>query len=138
MSVEYKFGCYDVYQNKNCKPRLHVRHLYFAGKTLLSDVTGIVRPECCMRVARGRFCNKIAGTVLQNIPGYKCNRLQLLSQNSFEDDDLPVQVKKAHVCSHGFRQELHTFQPNTFQGMFLDTRVEERTFEMSNYGFLRQ
>ena len=81
----------------SCKPRLHVRHFYFTGKTLLSDVAGIVRPECCMRVARGRFCNKTAGQVWQNIPGYTCNRLQLLSQNSFEDDDLSVQVKTAHV-----------------------------------------
>ena len=89
-----------------------MRHFYFTGNTLLSDVAGIVRPECCTRVARGRFCNKIAGKVLQNIhrielfcnmlqilgiPGYKCNRLRVLSQNSFEDDDLPVQVKKSHV-----------------------------------------
>ena len=101
--------------------------LLFNGKTLLSDVPWIVRQECCMRVARSRFCNKIAGTVLQNIhrielfcnmlqifwiPGCNCNRLQLLSQNSFEDDDLPVQVKKKRMCSHGFRQELRTFQPN--------------------------
>ena len=42
------------------------------------------------------------------------------TQNSFENDDLPVQVKNP-MCSHGFRQELHTFQPNTFQDMFLDT-----------------
>ena len=55
------------------------------------------------------------------IPGCKCIRLQLLSKNSFEDDDLPVQVKEKHMCSHGFRQELRTFQPNTFQDMFLDT-----------------
>ena len=41
--------------------------LLFNGKTLLSDVPWIVRPECCMRVPRGRLCNKIAGTVLQNI-----------------------------------------------------------------------
>ena len=49
------------------------------------------------------------GRIFIEIPGYKCNRLQLLSQNSFEDDDLPVQVKK-RMCSHGFRQELRTFQ----------------------------
>ena len=40
-----------------------MRHFYFTGKTLLSDVPWIVRPEYCMHVARGRFCNKIAGTV---------------------------------------------------------------------------
>ena len=74
-----------------------MRHFYFTGKTLFSDVAAIVRPECCMCVARGRFCNKIAGQVWQNIPGYTSNRLQLLSQNSFEDDDLSVQVKTAHV-----------------------------------------
>ena len=55
------------------------------------------------------------------IPVYKCNRLRLLSQNSFEDDDLPVQVKEKRMCSHGFRQELRAFQPSTFQDMFLDT-----------------
>ena len=37
-----------------------------------------------------------------------------------EDDDLPVQVKN-RTCSHGFRQELCTFQPNTSQDMFLGT-----------------
>ena len=51
-----------------------------------------------------------------------------------------MQVKN-RLCSHGFRQELRTFQRNTFQDMFfghLETRGEERTFELSNYGFLRQ
>ena len=63
------------------------------------------------------FCNmlQILGT-----PGYTCNRLRLLLQNSFEDDELPVQVKNC-MCSHGFRHELRTFQPNAFQDMFLDT-----------------
>ena len=68
------------------------------------------------------------------------NCLQLLSQNSFEDDDLPMQVKK-RMCSHGFRQELRTFQPNTFQDKFLDTWKfvwKNVLFELSNYGFLRQ
>ena len=75
-----------------------MRHFYFIGKTLPSDVAEIVRPKCCMCVDRGRpLCKKIAGPVWQNIPGYTCNRLQLLSQNSFEDDDLSVQVKIAHV-----------------------------------------
>ena len=118
-----------------------------------------MRPECCTRAARGRFCNEIAGTMLQNIhriepfrnmlqilgtPGYTCNRLRLLSQNCFEGGELPVQEEN-RMCSHGFRHELRTFQPNTFQDMFLDTsesRVEEpreeRTFELSNYGLLRQ
>ena len=74
------------------------------------------------------------------IPGYTWNRIRLLSQNSFEDDELPVQVKN-RMCSHGFRHELRTFQPNTFQDMLLDSwklSGEERTFELSNYGFLRR
>ena len=55
------------------------------------------------------------------IPGYMCNRLRLLSQNSFEDDELPVQVKN-RICSHCFRHELRTFQRNTFQDMLLDSQ----------------
>ena len=39
-----------------------MRHSYFTGNTLLSDVAGIVRLKCCTRVAMGRFSNKIAGT----------------------------------------------------------------------------
>ena len=34
-------------------------------------------------------------------PGYTCNHLRLLSQNSFEDVELPLQVKNLR-CSHGF------------------------------------
>ena len=50
-----------------------------------------------------------------------------------------MQVKNC-MCSHGFRHELRTFQLNTFQDIFghLETRGEERPFELSNYGFLRQ
>ena len=117
-----------------------MRHFYFTGKTLLSDVPWIVTPECYMRVASATKSLGQCCRIFIEIPGYKCNRLQLLSQNSFEDDDLPVQVKK-RMCSHGFRQELRTFQTiSAFQHVFghLETRVEERTFELSNYGFLRQ
>ena len=46
--------------------------------------------------------------------------LTSVAEQGFEDDDLPVQVKN-RMCSHGLRQELRTFQPNTFQDMFLDT-----------------
>ena len=60
-----------------------------------------------LHVLMGRFCNKIAETVLQNIHrieflqhvadigtiGYWCNHLRLLSQNSFEDVKLPVRVE---------------------------------------------
>ena len=60
-----------------------MRHFYFTGKKLLSDVAGIVRPECCMRVARGRFCNKVAGTVLQII-----HRIEFL-QHAADIGDTP-------------------------------------------------
>ena len=72
------------------------------------------------------------------IPGYKCNRLRLLQQNSFEDGDLPVQVKK-RMCSHGFRQELH-FSRAPFKTSFwtLGNSWGRTYFELSNYAFLRQ
>ena len=115
-----------------------------------------MRLECCTRVARGRFCNKSLGqccrifielnfyNMLQilGIPGYTCNRLRFLSQNSFEGDELPVQLKN-RMCSRGFRHEMGTFQPNTFQDMFfghLETRGEESVLqcELSSHSFLRQ
>ena len=80
--------------------------------TLLSDVAGTVKPECCT-CSQGRFCNKIAGTMLQNIHGielfamilgtrgYTCNRSRLLSQNSFEDVELPVRAENCRY-SQGF------------------------------------
>ena len=70
--------------------------------TFLSDVAGIVKPECC------RLCNKIAGTVLQNIHRTElfatCCRywghLATLSQNRLEDVKLAVRVENRR-CSHG-------------------------------------
>ena len=73
---------------------MHVGHFYFTGKTLLSDVAGVVRPECCMRVATGRFCNKIAATVLQNI-----HRIELLQYAAdIGDTWLPVQPPSTYVA----------------------------------------
>ena len=84
------------------------------GNTIvLFDVAGIVKPEFCS-CGQG---HGIAGTMLKNIhrikllqilgiPGYTCNHLRLLSQNSFEDVELPVQVKNRR-CSHGFKTPSH-------------------------------
>ena len=112
-----------------------MRHFYFTSETLLSDVARIARPECCMRGARGRFCNKISGTVLQNIHAIElfatcCRYWGYLATNATAFDFCRrtalrmtiCQCKlKKRICSHGFRQELCTFQPNIFQDMFLDT-----------------
>ena len=89
-----------------------------------------MRRECCTRVARDRFCNKIGGTVLQNIHRFElfatcCRYWGYLATSATAFDfcrrtALRMTIKN-HTCSHGFRQELRTFQPSTFQGMFLDT-----------------
>ena len=89
---------------------------YITGGTFLLALAlqhFFANPECCT-VARGRICNKIVGTMLQNTHrielfatfcrywGYTCNRVRLLSQNRFEDVELPVRVENRR-CSHGFR-----------------------------------
>ena len=101
------------------KPRLHIGHFYSHWqhkKTFLSDVAGIVKPECftCIRVT---FCNEIAGTMLQNIHQIElfaiCCRYwghlewtlaTSVSQNSFEGVKLPVRVENCR-CSHSFKAD---------------------------------
>ena len=74
------------------KPRLHVGHFYLhTSFECFRDYQSVAR------VARVRFCNKIAETMLQNIhsiynmlqilgtPGYTYKRHRLLSKNSLED-----------------------------------------------------
>ena len=64
-----------------------------------------------VRVARGRFCDKITGTMLQNIHRIElfvtCCRYwghlaTLLLQNSFEEVELPVRIENRR-CSYGFK-----------------------------------
>ena len=87
--------------------------------TLLSDIAVIVKQECCrcsqgMVLQQNRW-NNVAEYSLNwafcsivqilGIPGYVCNRFRLLSQNSFEDVELPVRVENRR-CSHGFKRKL--------------------------------
>ena len=102
------------------KPRLHVEHFYLHRHftcTRLSDVAGIVKTEG-VRVAWEKLCNKIAGTMLQNIhrtepfrnilqtldfTGYTCNCPRLWSQNIFEDVKLPLRAENHRCSSHCFK-----------------------------------
>ena len=97
------------------KPLLQEGHFYLHWQENTSF-------ECCRdyqgvaRVARVRFCNKIAETMLQNIhwickmlrilgtPGHASNRHRLLSQNGLEDAQFPVRVENRRRSS-GFRIE---------------------------------
>ena len=42
-------------------------------------------------------------------PGYTCNYLRLLLQNSFDDLKLPVRVEN-RTCSHGFKDFVNSDQ----------------------------
>ena len=84
--------------------------------TILFGVAAIVKQERCTCIARHMLCHKFTETMLQNIhrieflckmlrilmvTSYTGNHVPLLSQNSFKDVELPVQIQN-HRCSHGF------------------------------------
>ena len=80
---------------------LHRGHFFTGNTTLLSDVTGIVKPKCC-RCSQEQVLqlNRWDRTFIElnylqhaadiGAHGYTCNRLSLLSQNSFDNRDLKV------------------------------------------------
>ena len=100
-------------------PRLHVRHFYFTGKTLLSDLPWIVRPECCMRCSCGQryvLEQNRWDSVAENSSNWTfCNMLQILG---FEDDDLPVQVKKSACVATALDKDCVHFSRTPFKTCF--------------------